>query len=260
PHQKWEVINLGVGDFGTTQEWIALNEFGLSYNPDIVILQIFPLNDICNNSIELFELCGSDNDRYRPYFVRSNGRLQLTQVQSFRDWLRRNVKTYGLLERAFYEEKYRIAEKNMEELRKERILKAGFKVHPELYTYAQPDKQIVPITNGWNITESIIEKMKRLTKQRHIKLIAMIVPFEFCIGDSNWNAFRADEASGLELINDYPEKRLVVFLNRMNIPSVVLLDVFEKHADEVLPYVDGHLNRAGHRIAADELYKAMLSE
>lgn len=55
-NDRWEVVNLGAGDFGTAQEWIALNEYGFSYSPDIVICQIFPLNDICNNAIELYDL------------------------------------------------------------------------------------------------------------------------------------------------------------------------------------------------------------
>jgi hypothetical protein len=66
---RWEVINLGVGDFGTAQEYIALRDYGLAFHPDVVIQEIFPLNDICNNSIGLYGLCRSHNDRYRPYFV-----------------------------------------------------------------------------------------------------------------------------------------------------------------------------------------------
>src|SRR6185503_14679621 len=46
---KWEVINVGVGDFGTAQEYIALLNYGLTFEPDVVIHEIFPLNDICNN-------------------------------------------------------------------------------------------------------------------------------------------------------------------------------------------------------------------
>src|SRR2546426_2036628 len=69
----WEAINLGVGDFGTTQEWVTLTQIGLDYSPNVVICQIFPLNDICNNTLELCDLCKSVNDRYRPYFVLSDG-------------------------------------------------------------------------------------------------------------------------------------------------------------------------------------------
>jgi hypothetical protein len=75
---KWEAINLGVGDFGNAQAFIALEKYGLAFSPDIVLLEVFPLNDICNNSIGLFGLCHSKNDPYRPYYVESNGELALT--------------------------------------------------------------------------------------------------------------------------------------------------------------------------------------
>jgi hypothetical protein len=255
PNQKWEIINLGVGDFGTTQEWITLNEFGLSYDPDIVILQIFPLNDICNNSIELFEACGSVNDRYRPYFVESNGDLHLRQVQPLRSWLRRNIKLYGILERAYYQEKSRISGKNADQLRDEKVRELGFKTNPELYTYAPTNQQVAPINQGWSTTEKVIKKISDLANQRNIKLIAMVVPFEFAIGNANWASFCDDKSAGVQLIKDYPEERLDVLFNRIRIPSVLLLNKFEKQADEVLPYVDGHLNRAGHKLAAKELYE-----
>ena len=43
--EKWEVINLGVEDFGTAQERLALDLYGLAYEPDVVVHQIFPLDD-----------------------------------------------------------------------------------------------------------------------------------------------------------------------------------------------------------------------
>ncbi|RKZ76141.1 MAG: hypothetical protein DRR19_28845, partial [Candidatus Parabeggiatoa sp. nov. 1] len=93
--EKWEIINLGVGDFGTAQQWLALTEIGLKYSPDLVLHQIFPLNDICNNSIDLYGLCSSKNDLYRPYFVESGGKLQLTTKQPVRNFLRHHLVSYG---------------------------------------------------------------------------------------------------------------------------------------------------------------------
>jgi hypothetical protein len=227
-NQKWETINLGIGDFGTAQEWLTLNEFGLSYDPDIVILQIFPLNDICNNTIELFEVCGSLNDRYRPYFVESKGDLQLRQVQPFRSWFRRNIKLYGVLERSYYQEKFRILGKTADQLRDERVRELGFKISPVVYTYAPSNQQIPSINNGWSLTEKIIKKISDLAKRRNIKLIVLVVPFEFAIGNSNWISFCDDKSAGIELIKDYPEQRLGAFFNRMGIPGLMLLNTFEK--------------------------------
>jgi len=43
--EQWEVINLGVGDFGNAQELIALREYGIPFAPEIVVFQIFPLGN-----------------------------------------------------------------------------------------------------------------------------------------------------------------------------------------------------------------------
>src|SRR5207249_2550970 len=96
--ERWEVVNVGVGDFGTAQEWLALTRFGLPLAPDVVLLQIFPLNDVCNNSIELFDLCRSKNDPYRPYLIDAESGLILTSAQPVRNFLRRHLKIYGVVE------------------------------------------------------------------------------------------------------------------------------------------------------------------
>lgn len=44
-----EVVNLGVGGYGTTQEYVALLEQGLAYEPDLVLLAFFAFNDVRNN-------------------------------------------------------------------------------------------------------------------------------------------------------------------------------------------------------------------
>jgi hypothetical protein len=47
-----EIVNLGVGGYGTAQELRVMKELGLSYDPDLVIL-FFYSNDLDNNSLSL---------------------------------------------------------------------------------------------------------------------------------------------------------------------------------------------------------------
>src|SRR3990170_8783583 len=51
--KRFEVINLGVGGFGTGQEYLTLKYYGLNYQPDLVILAFFLFNDIRNNYLTL---------------------------------------------------------------------------------------------------------------------------------------------------------------------------------------------------------------
>lgn len=98
--EHWEVINLGVGDFGNAQEWLALTEYGLDFSPGVVLFQLFPLNDICNNTIELAGLCKSQNESYRPYFVETPEGLEIARIQPLRHCLRSSLVTFGCGRRA----------------------------------------------------------------------------------------------------------------------------------------------------------------
>jgi len=49
----FEVINLGMSGYGTLQERLLLEEIGLAYDPDVVLLAFFNGNDVRDNSWEL---------------------------------------------------------------------------------------------------------------------------------------------------------------------------------------------------------------
>jgi hypothetical protein len=59
---------------------------------------------------------------------------------------------------------------------------------------------------------------------------------------------------------DYPEARLGRLAARLGIPACLLLPRFEQERDVVLPYRKYHLNRGGHRIAAEAIYELLLGE
>lgn len=256
----WEVINLGVGDFGTAQEWIALNAYGFSYSPDIVIGVIFPLNDICNNSIELYELCNSNNDRYRPYFVVKKNQLVLTSAQPIRNFLRRHLISYGILERIWLKSSLAQTREKQDELRERRLGEKGYPIlDPLLFTYASDSEQVKSISKGWQITEMILQKILNDCRKRRIPFIPVVVPFEGCVGDLNWRAF-SSILRGPRLTPDYPEVRLDRFFTKNRVPAVILKPSFDAAADSVLPYLDGHLNLAGHQIMADAIFSKLLEQ
>lgn len=257
--EKWEIINLGVGDFGTAQQWLALTEIGLKYSPDLVIHQIFPLNDICNNSIDLYGLCKSKNDLYRPYFVESDGQLRLTSKQPVRTFLRHHLVSYGLLERTVLSW-FRTNEQQDEEIRNLRLKQLNFPpLDPLFYTFVDDLEQIEAVANGWKITEMIIKDIFKITQKRGIPYLTIVVSFEARITEHGWNDFSANQPPP-KMIRDYPEKRLGQLFNSLDIPSVMLKDFFEPHQDLVFPYWAGHFNPNGHLITAEAVYQKLVDE
>jgi hypothetical protein len=55
-----EVINLGVGGYGTLQEYLVFRDIARQFEPDLVLLAFYPSNDLANNSIALASILAPD--------------------------------------------------------------------------------------------------------------------------------------------------------------------------------------------------------
>ncbi len=68
-----QVINAGVGGWGNDQQLIWLREEGVKYQPDLVIVAVYPRNDFMNNAQPLESANMGAN--LKPYFRLENGTL-----------------------------------------------------------------------------------------------------------------------------------------------------------------------------------------
>ena len=81
--RRVEVINLGVGGYGTAQEYIYLKEEGLKYHPDLVLMALYA-NDVRNNSVDIETLFWKDSGHQklhgRPYAIVHNLEEEITWI------------------------------------------------------------------------------------------------------------------------------------------------------------------------------------
>ncbi|MCC6793485.1 MAG: hypothetical protein IT366_00085 [Candidatus Hydrogenedentes bacterium] len=96
--KRFTVINAGVDGYGPWQERIRLHKIGLALEPDIVVLQLFPGNDI-NNSLNKIGKRVRAFDPVWEYLVESRRHWSLWEVRSD-DWLRKRSAFYNQLARA----------------------------------------------------------------------------------------------------------------------------------------------------------------
>lgn len=82
---QWEVINAGVGGYGTVQEYLYLMNEGLRFNPDLVVLMVYE-NDFSDNCLSYSPSMGP-----RPYAEWRNGGLHMVQDL---DW--KSFRRFGL--------------------------------------------------------------------------------------------------------------------------------------------------------------------
>jgi hypothetical protein len=136
--------------------------------------------------------------------------------------------------------------------------RAGFKgLDPLLYTYVDGRDQPASVAEGWRITERLIERIVDTTRARGAVYIGMVAPFELAVTSTGWNRF-ASLMPPPPLNRLYPEQRFTALFQRLHVGSVMANDAFQPYVAEVMPYVGGHFSAAGHRRAAEALYREMV--
>lgn len=265
--ERWEVINLAQSGFGTLEEIIMLEELGLAYEPDIVVMQIYPNNDICDNAIGSLWLCGSDP--FRPYVIeKKNGALQRTTGQPILNALRESSSLFVALETIFLKAKYHIkgslSPHLLEKIRNKKVMerRKTLPLDPFSYIHAREEDQLPFVKEGWKITERLLTQLSEDLSKKNIAFVAYSIPpvWEIVHPADQWEDYMAAAPfKTVRLIRGYDSKRLQNFFKTIDRPFVPLLETFDKHRDEVLPYWDYHLNPNGHRIAAEAVFK-MLQE
>ncbi len=127
---------------------------------------------------------------------------------------------------------------------------------PLLYTYVSAEGQPEAVAQGWWITEKLIERIVHLTRERGIAYVGLVVPFEMTLQPA-WEAFARLQPPP-RMNREYPEQRLSAHFARLGVGSVMLMDEFQPYLNEVLPFIGGHLSAAGHRRAAEALYRELV--
>lgn len=263
---RWEVLNFGVGAYGTTQEMMTLRNECLQYEPDAIVLQIFPFNDVCDNTLGAAFLSGPQ-DYYRPYLdpetdYQSMTYLHpsLTSIREYSYLVRtiepavvkffRKLKKYPALEseenitlhaRSLLQGGKVFAQTNVSKMGREAVL---------LNTFARPEEQLDVIKKGWQVTEILIKRIFEIANLHGIPIVLLVIPYDAQL-----------EPSYSTLQNKYPfffdksyaETRLANFSKAYNVPLLGMLEEFEQKSDLVLPYIDGHLNSKAHQFVAKKL-------
>lgn len=258
----WEVLNFGIGDYGTAQEYLLLQKEVWNYHPDFVVLQIFPLNDILNNSLSGAGL-SSPQDMFRPYPDPNAQYKKFTFADRWRGALRKYSRFFqtaeGLLMNAGLLDNQRSLE-TFHANHKKVAARNGFTKEGDpgrgvlMNVFANPVDQIPEIRKGWEATEAMLAQIAESCKERGTPMVAMVIPHSLQLEalDPNKTSYALDPR--------YAENRIAQFLSGYQIPTLKLMEVFEREKSRVLPYIDGHLNPFGHQIVAEELWKAFLNQ
>jgi hypothetical protein len=262
-----EVLNLGVGGYGTAQELLALREEGLRYGPDLVVLAFYLGNDVQNNSFALEAgLLGPDAQTTfsRPYARAAALDAELEWTPSDRErmaphverWNRRKASSWDALRRAL--QPAMLA--HLVEQATARLwmrVASGDRYDPDLLFGWPFQREVADAEtarlwhDAWLATRRLILEMDQVARAAGARLVVVLVPTDFQV-DPRALAAALAAYPGLELDPLRINRELGAFAAGAGIP---LLDptaalAAEQAAGRPVYYAveDRHWNAAGHAL------------
>ena len=254
-NKKIEVINFGVTEYGTTQQYLTLKNNVWKYDPDLVILAFYSGNDISDNVKSL------SKKKYRPYFTFNNGSVSVDKtfletepyklLSSFSGKTFINLSQYfrslQLLREAYVQMYFKRLKKDKKLINDKKSNK---------FTVYNPGNSTW--LEGWLITERIIKMINSeiLKNNKEFILVSLSTPIQV-----HPIKKKLDDFKNKNNINDifYPDKRLNEFSKKNSIKfiqiaqqmrSIAVKDKVFFHGFENTNLGSGHWNETGHEIAS----------
>jgi hypothetical protein len=287
-----EVLNAGVGGWGTDQQAIFYLAEGFRYEPDVVLLAFFIRNDAVNNygpleiernggrqQKEFFSLSPAgelipppvqDNIEPEPAALTSVDLAQpgdLPPLLGVADALWRWSALYRFIVPYLRDVPAVVQALGPSGiLGGEAVIRANHPVTPiPFFVYQQPPS--AEFEQAWALTEAIIAGLRDEVAQRGSRLVVALIAAPEQVYPEQWaqTVAASPQLSALNWDLDAPNRRLVQFLQRENIPHLDLLPVFRQAAAQPdAPPLhfrhDQHWTAAGHRLAAESIHQFLLEQ
>ena len=257
--RRFTVINAGVEGYGPWQERIRLHEIGFALEPDIVILQLYPGNDI-NNSLNKIGKRVRAFDPVWEYLVESRRHWSRWEVR-VDDWLRKRSALYNVVGRVIE------APSPLTELLSE--LRFYHRKTPPLPTTADRPfwlevhlkEWYAELDEGRRIMESDTLAIRNDCVERGIAFALYTVPDVNSVCDYSWewNMRHVGDASIYERAKDL--RVAEAFCAREGMNCIDLASAMRASGDpcELYYEADGHLTVAGAKVTAQALFDYLVS-
>lgn len=257
---------LASGGWGTGQELIALRREGLTWRPDVVVLQVFPYNDLCNNGIGLADTC-SRQDAHRPYFVLEGDHLRRTWLHPFRARARRALRLFGLAENRWLWRGLVVEGETEEQFqgRAEGWATAnarakGLQLSGNLYSLVPDAQQPEPVREAWRVTEALFAALHDELAAREARLVVVVVPFVRTLTEG-WDYFRRYHRA--PLVADYGTSRVERFFTARGVSTLSVRRRIEASGEPARVFFNRrnlHLSARGHEAVAEWLAETLEAE
>lgn len=258
--QKITVINAGIGGYGPWQERDLLQELGFTFEPDLVILQLFMGNDIENTLAKSGKLLQS----YQPLAQAFLARFRYQELGPVRadKWLYAHSALYR--RSSTISQKPSLIADMFNTFRflppcripsPPRSIGRNCTLEPNLCEW-YPD-----LEDGWAQMKDDIRGIRLDCKERGIGFIVFDIPCQQIIIDSDWQVVMDTSTSTPNLYDrDKCEHLVDAFCREEGIPFIPLIAPLrnQSNREELYHHFDGHLTSRGARISAETIAQFLL--
>ena len=252
PGERWEVMNFGVAGSSTADQLALYRNVVRHYKPDIIVVGYGTGTDVVDNSRELAS-------HVRVCFRLSpDGRLERDNSPA---------ENSGWLDAVFRWSRFYAWQKS----RSNQLIKEVRKgvQQPSRIDWIFDRQESEKMTRAWKLTAAILEQLDRETRRDGCTLVVMAVPCAIQVYEDSADqlAGRLSPASRVDPL--YPTQRLLQICARREIPCLSMVGDFRRRAPSRLSTREeewlffngvGHLNRAGQRAAAENLFQFLVRE
>lgn len=269
-----ETINLGVGGYGTVQEYLVQRRIARRYDPDLVLVAHLPANDVRNNSRALEEALWRDRDLLkvsgRPYVggwsPDGTPRIDLPDA----DFIARKLETFRrmrALERPWWEglvlaDYVRRLAARLEPRDRRVAYDPNVLLGPVLVEFDAELGSAEPPEGGWaepwarahDDTYRLLEAMAATAAEEGRDFCAFAIPSRRAVQADDQAALRRQFPTAAFDFSG-PYRRFRSRMARSGVCAIDLLEAFRgAHAREGVSLYnqidDSHWNAAGHALAA----------
>lgn len=251
-----EVLNFGVGGYGTTQELLTLQHEVWKYSPDLVLLAVTTGNDIFDNELPL-------SRGYRPYYVfRGEDLVRDSSFLSSAEYRNRAVWTRRLLRVVQQSRLVQVVNRVRHVWRKSERQEDNEEAVPGDELGLRDEVQVPPTTRdwreAWRVTEGVLRLIRDECRRKDTPFGMVTLTRGIQVTPVREKKEKFLQQLGAKDLF-YPERRLAEFGKREGIPVLNLAPAMAKQAEERQVYFHahhdnlgvGHWNREGHQAAAE---------
>lgn len=257
---KAEVINSGVASYSATPELLWLENEGIKYKPDLVLLAFYTGNDVETPDFRPL---------YQPYFIqKEDGKLKLENYPASMEEVQKFFWKNKKSKNSYYWKNWLLHHSALCAL-----VKSVAKTNPELMTFmvktGMSHKENTSIdnpllmykdykTSSWERnfkwTAKLIEKMKEVSNSQGSAFLVMIVPEKYRIDKKAWQSTKILFSLNSEYDPDGPASAMMEEFEKNGIEAIDLAPILRKDASRKFYFrLDNHWNTNGHEKAAAEI-------